>query len=425
MNILEIIENKKNNKILSREEINYVIDNYMNNEIKDYQMSSLLMSICINGMNDDETIDLVEAMLKDSKILDLSSINGICVDKHSTGGVGDKTSLIVVPIVAALGGYVMKLSGRSLGFTGGTIDKLESINNFNVNLKMDDIVEQVNNINACICYTSSEMVLADKKIYALRSESGTVDSIPLIASSIMSKKIAGGTNNIIIDLKVGNGALMKDLTSATELGKLMIKIGKKFDKKVICILSNMNEPLGNNIGNRLEVIEAINVLEGKGEESLTELCSVLASNMVSLSLNIDLEEASRRVNDVITTGKAVEKFKEIVKYQKGNLDNLEINAEIIEIISSNDGYITHIDSEKLGFISNELAKSDNSLTHTMDNNAGIIINKKINDYVNIGDVLCSVYLNKTYNNINKEVENCFKLENNKVEKEPLIFKILK
>lgn len=258
MNIIDIIIKKKNKEELTDEEIKYVVENFTSGSIKDYQMSSLLMAITINGMTDNEVISLTKYMIASGSTLDLSNIDKV-VDKHSTGGVGDKTTLIISPIVASLGCHVAKMSGRGLGYTGGTIDKLESIPGFNVSLTEEEFINEINNIGMAITSQTSDVALADKKIYALRDVTGTTESIPLIAASIMSKKIACGSKNLVLDIKVGNGALVKDIESARYLANLMIKIGKEYNIKVVCLLTNMDVPLGNNIGNSLEILEALNL----------------------------------------------------------------------------------------------------------------------------------------------------------------------
>lgn len=312
MNIIDIINKKRLNGELERSELQFVVDGFLDGTILDCQMSSLLMSIVINGMTDRETFDLTDIMLKSGKTIDLSQINGIKVDKHSTGGVGDKTSLILVPLVASCGVKVAKMSGRSLGHTGGTIDKLESIDGFNVNLTKEEFIKQVNNIGCALVSQTKELVPADKKIYALRDLTATVESIPLIASSIMSKKLASGVDKIVIDVKVGEAAFMKNLKTARDLANLMVKIGKNNGKETICVLTNMDEPLGNNIGNALEVHESIDVLKGNGPKDLIEVATTLASLMVSLGKNISYDEALKEVNENLKNGKAYEKFKEMV-----------------------------------------------------------------------------------------------------------------
>ena len=295
MYIVDLINKKRNDLKLSKGEIKYIIDAYVSGEIKDYQMSSLLMAICINGLDSEETYYLTEYMLKSGKTIDLSSIPGIKVDKHSTGGVGDKTTLIVGPIVASLGIPVAKMSGRGLGYTGGTIDKLESIPGFNVNMDIDKFIEQVNKINICISTTSNDLAPADKKIYALRDVTGTVSSKSLIAASIMSKKLATGADKILLDVKYGEGALLNNVEDAIDLAKLMVYIGNSHGKETRALISNMNYPLGNMVGNALEIKEVIEVLNNRGSKDLRDLCIVLASYMVSMSKNIDFISAQGEV----------------------------------------------------------------------------------------------------------------------------------
>ena len=304
MNIVDIINKKRLKKELTDEEIKYVVNGYLNDEIKDYQMSSLLMAILLNDMTNDEIYSLTKYMADSGNKLDLTSLGDNVVDKHSTGGVGDKTTLIITPIVASCGVKVAKMSGKGLGHTGGTIDKLESIPGFKVNLKEEDFINQVNKINAAITSQTENIAIADKKIYALRDVTGTVESIPLIASSIMSKKIALGAKKLVLDVKVGNGALIKNIEDAKRLSKLMIDIGKHNNIEVICILTNMDIPLGNNIGNSLEVEEAIDILKNNKKGTLTDLCVELSSHMVSLGLNITYEKAKSKVLKNLENGNA-------------------------------------------------------------------------------------------------------------------------
>jgi len=400
------------------------IDNYLNENIKDYQMSSLLMAICINGMNDEETINLTNIMLNSGDTIDLSKINGIKVDKHSTGGIGDKTTLIIAPLVSACGVKVAKMSGRGLGFTGGTIDKLESIPNFNVNMSITDFVNQVNNINMCVCYANKSLVPADKKIYALRDVTGTVNSIPLIVSSIMSKKLASGADKMVIDLKVGNGAYMKNLDDAKRLANLMIKIGKNNNKDIVCILSNMNQPLGNAVGNTLEVKEAIETLIGKGPKDLTDLCISLATYMVSLGKNIDIDSANTLVKEKLYDMSGYKKFLEFVNAQKGDLNSCKIRAKSIQVLSNKEGYINKIDSERLGEISMILGAGRNNIYDSIDYSAGIIINKKLGDHINENELLATIYTNKEIENIADEIRGCYEITNEIKELEPLIYEIV-
>ena len=289
--MLEIIDKKRLGCILTKEEIEYVIKEYTNGNIPDYQMSALLMAICINGMTEEETIYLTDSFINSGEIIDTSNIKGKIVDKHSTGGVGDKTTLVLAPLLAALGYKVLKMSGRGLGFTGGTIDKLESISGYQVEEPFEKVEDEINKIGLAVISQTKNLVPADKKIYALRDVTSTVSSIPLIASSIMSKKIASGASTIVIDVKVGNGALIKTIDDARKLAKLMIKIGNNYQKKIICVLTNMDEPLGLAIGNSNEVLEAIDSLNGKGPKDLMELVKVLASEIIMANENISLDEA--------------------------------------------------------------------------------------------------------------------------------------
>ena len=350
MNIIDIINKKREKQELSKEEIEYAINGYLDGSIKDYQMSSLLMAIAINNMTERETFDLTDVMLNSGDKLDLSSIDGIIVDKHSTGGVGDKVTLVIAPILASLGIKIAKMSGRGLGHTGGTIDKLESIGGFNTNLTIDEFIKQVNEINIAIVSQTGNLVPADKKLYALRDVTGTVESIPLIASSIMSKKLASGSDIIVIDVKVGNGALMKDIESAKKLANLMCKIGENNGKIVICLLTNMNEPLGYAIGNSLEVLESIETLNGNGPQDLLEIVMTICELIISPIKQISVDEARTLIFNTINNGNAYNKFKELVKYQGGNIDDIKISDKHYSIRSNKDGYINHIDTYKLGNI---------------------------------------------------------------------------
>ena len=423
MNILEIIDKKRLNKSLNENEIQFVIENYVNGNIKDYQMSSLLMAIVINGMNFDETYYFTKYMINSGKIIDLSSINGIKVDKHSTGGVGDKITLIIAPIVSLYAKFV-KMSGRGLGFTGGTIDKLESIKGFNVNYDIDEIINQVNKYNICISYTSDELVIADKKIYALRDASGTVASIPLIASSIMSKKIASGADDIVIDLKVGAGAFMKNKEDALTLAHTMINIGKKFNKKVVCILSNMNDVLGISVGNKLEVLESIEVLKNGGEEDIRNLAIEISSRMISIANNIDIEKAKEKVVKSLEDGSAYNKFLEFVKIQGGDISSLVIDAKTIYIKAYESGYIKYIDVEGIGEFSRSLGAGRINKDDIIDNNVGIKIFKKCGDYIEKDDIIAQVFYNKDVPNIVDKVNSFFTLTNNKVDKNEIILDIV-
>lgn len=399
MNIVEIINKKRLKEELSKEELFYAFNGYLNNLVKDYQMSSLLMAICLNGMNDREVFDLVDIFIKSGDVLDLSSIPGIKIDKHSTGGVGDKVTLIIGPIVASLGIPVCKISGRGLGHTGGTIDKLESIKGFKTNLIEDDFINQVKNINLAITAATKNLCPMDKVIYALRDVTGTVSSIPLIATSIMSKKIAGGADKILLDVKVGDGALMKSYHDAKILADLMTRIGKFYHKEVICELSDMNEPLGDNIGNSLEVIEAMDVLEGK-KGKLRDLCVDIASQMVSMAKDISLPEAKEKVISVLDNKKAFHKFLEFVQTQGGDINSLEVSHLTVDIKSSKKGTIQKIKALNLGKLSVSLGAGRINKEDKIDHSVGIVIKKHIGDKVDINDTLCTLYVKDKNININ-------------------------
>lgn len=424
MYVVDLINKKRNNLKFTKEEIKYIVDSYVSGEIKDYQMSSLLMAICINGLDSEETIYLTDCMLESGKTIDLSSVEGIKVDKHSTGGVGDKTTLIVAPIVASLNIPVAKFSGRSLGYTGGTIDKLESIPGFNVNIDIDKFIEQVKNINICLSTTTHDLVPADKKIYALRDVTGTVSSKSLIAASIMSKKLATGADKILLDVKYGRGALLNDVNDAIDLAKLMVYIGNSHGKETKALISNMNYPLGNMVGNALEIKEVIEVLNNRGNKDLRDLCVVLASYMVSMAKNIDFMSAQGEVLVSLKNGKAYEKFKELIKAQGGNIDMLKVSNNIIEVKTDKSGFINDIDALKIAELSLKLGAGRTTKDEQIDHSVGIEIVHNIGEYVNIGDVIARIYMTSkeidTYS-----VNKAFIIENEKKIKEPIIYGIIK
>ena len=423
-NMFDIINKKRLGQILTKEEINYVVEKYVSGEIPDYQMSALLMAICINDMTDEETFNLTDAMINSGETLDLSGIQGSIVDKHSTGGVGDKTTLILAPIVASCGVKVCKMSGRGLGHTGGTIDKLESINGFNVNLSIEDAIKEVNKVGAVIVSQTGNLVPADKKIYALRDVSGTVESIPLIASSIMSKKIASGASSIVIDLKVGNGALIKNLEDAKHLSDLMIKIGKKYNRKVVCVLTNMDKPLGTSIGNALEVKEALEFLNGNRNKDLEEIIYKLASLMVSLGKNVSEEIALNEVKEKLNNKEALSKFYEIVKNQGGNIDDLKISNRVFSIKSPYTGFIKKIDTLKLGELSRSIGAGRYKKDDVIDYTVGFVLNKNVGDYVLKDEELVKVYLNKIDLSIN-DITSCFKIDSELGDVLPNIYGVIK
>jgi len=422
MNITDIINKKRLKQELTDSEIKYIIDNYLSNDIKDYQMSSLLMAICINDMTNGEIYSLTKYMASSGEQLDLTSLGNNVVDKHSTGGVGDKTTLIISPIVASCGVKVAKMSGRGLGHTGGTIDKLESIPGFKVNLTKEEFINQINNINVAITSQTENIAIADKKIYALRDVTGTVESIPLIASSIMSKKIALGAKKLVLDVKVGSGALIKNIDDARRLSNIMIDLGKKFNIEVICILTNMDIPLGSNIGNSLEVEEAIDILKNNKNNSLKELCIELSSHMVSLGLNITYEEAKEKVIENLNNQNAYKKFLELIQTQQGNIDLLPKSINKYEIKSMTKGYLTDIDAYKLGLLSMDLGAGRKTKEDNLDYSAGIIINKNINEYINEQDVIMTLYTNKKITNIDNSI---FKISSKPEKNNKLIYEIIK
>ncbi len=393
MNIIEIINKKKDKLELSREELEYAFMGYLNDEIESYQMSSLLMAIVLNGMTDEETINLTDIFINSGDTLDLSNIEGIKVDKHSTGGIGDKTTLIVAPIVASLGVKICKMSGRGLGYTGGTIDKLESIPGFNVSLTEEEMINQVNRIGIAITGQTKNLAPLDKKIYALRDVTGTVESIPLIASSIMSKKIASGADKIIIDIKVGNGALIKNIEDAHHLSYLMQIIGNRYGREVRTLTTNMNTPLGKAVGNSLEVVEAISILRGKGKNSyLYKVCLELAANMVSMAKGISIEESKLLVENSIDTGLAYSKFLEFVSAQGGNLLDTKVSSNVLAIKSTKKGTIKSINALKVGMLSQSLGAGKEKMDDQIDYGVGVVLNKQEGDEVWVGDTLCTLYI---------------------------------
>lgn len=402
MTINDIINKKENNISLTKEEIEYTVNNYVLGNINDEDMTLFLKAVKKIGMTEEETLNLTVCMLNSGDIIDLSNIKKIKVDKHSTGGVGDKTTLIVAPIVASCGVPVIKMSGEELGFTGGTIDKLISIKGFNTDLTEEQFLKQAEDINLVIASHTRNLVPADKKIYALRDLTDTVDSIPLIASSIMSKKLASGSDKIVLDVKVGSGAFMKDINRARELAYEMVKIGKGYKKETIAILSNMNQPLGNNVGNSLEVEEAIETLEGRGSSDLTKFCIELSSYMVSLGKEISIDMAQKLVEEKFYDKSALNKFKEWILYQGGDLSSLPKAKYVVEVTSDKSGYINAINTENLGMASQMLGAGRIHKGDIIDYSVGLVLNRKIGDYINKGEILLYIYTNKDDNE--KEIE---------------------
>jgi pyrimidine-nucleoside phosphorylase len=393
----DIILKKRANLPLSDKEIRFVIDGYVNGEIPDYQVSALLMTIVFNGMNARELGTLTLAMAQSGNMVDLSNIDGITVDKHSTGGVGDKTTLIIAPLVAACGGKVAKMSGRGLGHTGGTIDKMESIPNLKVSLEKDAFINQVNKIGLAVIGQSEGLAPADKKLYALRDVTGTVDSIPLIASSVMSKKLASGAQAILLDVKVGSGAFMKNIEDARELAKAMVDIGKENGRSVKAILTDMDRPLGHAIGNALEIHEVIDTLKGHGPEDLTHECIIMAAHMLVLSHMCDYETALNRVQQALDSGAALERLRLMIEAQGGDsrvIDDdrvLTIGKFTYDVTSPQDGYITHMNTEQCGIASVMLGAGRTIKDGPIDYSAGIVMHKKTGDSVTVGESIATLY----------------------------------
>lgn len=391
--ILDIINKKANNFELTKEELETIFMGYLKDEVKDYQMSAFLMAICINDMSDSEIFALTDIFIRSGEVLDLSFIDAIKVDKHSTGGVGDKTTLIVAPLVASCNVPIIKMSGGGLGYTGGTIDKLESIPGFTVDLTEEEIKRQAKEIGIVITSQTKDLAPLDKKVYALRDVTATTNSIPLIASSIMSKKIAGGADKIVIDIKVGNGALIKTEQEAERLSSLLIKIGSYYQKEVRTVISNMDRPLGHNIGNKLEVLEAIEVLKNKEKGPLLELSIDLATKMVSMGKEISESDAKKEVIENLETGKALNKFIEFVKYQGGDLESLTIESKVYNIKANKSGVLKDINALSIAKLSESLGAGRKNKEDNIDYNAGVIIKKEIGDEVKEGDILANLYTN--------------------------------
>lgn len=400
MNIVDIINKKRVGKTLTYEELKYVFLGYLNNKIESYQVSALLMAICINGMTDEETINLTKVFIESGEILDLSSIPGVKVDKHSTGGVGDKTTLVIAPIVASCGVYMAKMSGRGLGYTGGTIDKLESIEGFKTGLSKEEFLQELKDIGLVISSQTAELAPIDKKVYALRDVTGTVESYPLIAASIMSKKIASGADKILIDLKLGIGALIHNESDANKLKEIMIKIGNSFHRETRVMITSMDAPLGRNIGNSLEVMEAIEVLKGNIDTSFASLCIELASNLVSMGKGISLSNAEAEVIQVIKNNQAYNKFLEFVKYQHGNINSLKVSDEKIEIRSTKRGILKGINARIVGEVSMKLGAGRVTKDDPIDPSVGISLNKQVHDKIVEDDLLCTLYVNKVKDEFN-------------------------
>ncbi len=397
MRMYDIIRKKRDGGELSKEEIDFFIDGYVKGEIPDYQASALLMAIFFNGMNFDETVALTFAVRDSGQRLDFSSINGIRVDKHSTGGVGDKTSLVVAPLVASLGVKVAKMSGRGLGHTGGTIDKLESIPGFKTDISEEEFLKNVNEIGVCIVGQNKDLAPADKKLYALRDVTATVDSLPLVVSSIMGKKLAADDDCIVLDVKTGSGAFTKTIEESRKLAKTMVEIGKQAGKKMLALITDMDRPLGDAIGNTLEVKEAIDTLNGHGPEDFTEICVILATNMLYLAGKGSVEECEKMVKGALADRSALETLKKMVKAQGGDVECIENPDKfakapyVMSVKAKKSGYIQRVDTEGYGISSLLLGAGRNTKEESIDFSAGIVLKKKTGDYVSEGDEIAVMH----------------------------------
>lgn len=400
MRMYDLIMKKRDGGTFTKDEIDFIISSYTKDYIPDYQMSALLMAIYFNGMTNEETANLTMAMARSGDVLDLSEIKGIKVDKHSTGGVADTTTLVLAPLVAACGAPVAKMSGRGLGHTGGTIDKLESIPGMRVELSEREFIDNVNKHGIAVVGQSSNLTPADKKLYALRDVTATVDSIPLIASSIMSKKIASGADGIVLDVKVGRGAFMKDIESAKKLANLMVEIGNSVGRKTVAHVTNMDQPLGLAIGNSLEVVEAIDALKGNGSKDLLDVCMVLGADMLTTAgVAKDTDEAKEMLKEALTSGKALDKFKEFISAQGGDariVDDISLlpQAKYVESwCAEEDIYIKDLYALDLGLIAMKLGAGRSTKEDSIDLSVGIMLGGKIGDIVRKGDPIATIYAN--------------------------------
>lgn len=429
--MIDIIEKKRDGKSLTKEEIEFFVNGYTHEEVPDYQASSLAMAIFFQDMNDEERAALTMSMVNSGEKIDLSDINGIKVDKHSTGGVGDTTTLVLAPLVAAVGVPVAKMSGRGLGHTGGTIDKLESVKGFNVEISEKDFIKLVNDNQVAVIGQSGNLTPADKKLYALRDVTGTVNSIPLIASSIMSKKIAAGADAIVLDVKTGSGAFMKTLDDAEALAHAMVRIGNNVGRNTMAIISDMSQPLGNAIGNALELKEAISTLKGNGPKDLTELVLTLGSQMVVLAEQAtSLDEARQMLIDAIKTGKALNKFKTFLSNQGGDDSIVDSPEKLpsakyqVEFKAKKDGYITEIIANEIGVASMMLGAGRQTKEDVIDLGVGIVLNKKVGEHVEKGENILTIHTNtKEIDDILYKLDNSITIES-KGEAPTLIHKII-
>ena len=433
MVVYDIISKKRDNKKLSKEEIEFFVKNYSNGKIPDYQAAALLMAIYINKMDKEETVYLTEAMMNSGEVINLSEISGIKVDKHSTGGVGDKTTIALAPLVASCGAPVAKMSGRGLGHTGGTLDKLESIPGFSIEMDSNKFINSVNEHKIAVCGQTASIAVADKKMYALRDVTATVENISLIASSIMCKKLASGANAILLDVKTGDGAFMKTLDDSFELAKEMVDIGCKMNRETIGMITNMDEPLGFAVGNSLEVIEAIETLKGNGPKDFVLLCETLGSYMLVLAkVAKDFDEGINMIKDSITSGKALEILKVFIENQGGDknvVDDYSLlpqAANIVPIRANKCGYINKIEAEEVGMSAMILGAGRESKEDILDLSAGIMLEKKVGEYVNKGDILAYMHFNKEdkFESAKERFINAYSIINKKAEPKKLIYGVV-
>lgn len=433
MRMVDLIEKKRDGGVLSDEEIRFIIDGFTKGNIPDYQMSAWAMAVFYKGMTDHETAVLTDAMMRSGDTIDLSRFGTKSVDKHSTGGVGDKTTLILAPIVSSLGGKMAKMSGRGLGHTGGTVDKLESIPGYKTTLSAEEFMQQVENVGVAVIGQSGNLTPADKKLYALRDVTATVDSLPLITSSIMSKKLAAGSHSIVLDVKVGSGAFMKTLDDARKLASNMVAIGKACGRNVRAVLSNMDVPLGMAIGNALEVQEAAEILQGRGCDDLRGVCMTLAANMVELCNGWDEAYAKQQVHEAVASGKAFAQMKRWIAAQGGDASVLEDFSKLPqasvrhEILAPQDGWLCRMDTQKVGEASSLLGAGRMTKEDSIDFAAGIVLSKKTGDYAKKGDVLATLYTNKAASLAESEAMflRALSWSEEKPEPETLIFDIIR
>lgn len=435
MNILEIIDKKKTGKELTKEEVEFFVNGYTEGIVLDYQAAALIMAIYLNGMTKQETTYLTLAMADSGEVLNLSELNKIIVDKHSTGGVGDKVSMIVLPIVSSLGVPIAKMSGRGLGFTGGTVDKLESIPGYKTDISIDEFIENVKEVGISMISQTLNLAPADKKIYSLRDSISCVESIPLIASSIMSKKIASGAQKIVLDVTVGKGAFMQNIEDARKLAEKMIEIGKLANRETICVLTAMDEPLGYSVGNNLEVIETIKFLKGiEMAEDVKRIVLELGAYMLKLAgVGDDLEENKSQMIENIRNGKAYETFLKMIKKQKGdtsyieNTDKFE-KAKIIEpVYLEKEGYIKEINAKRIGIITRDIGAGRINKEDKIDHAVGLIFNKKVGDFINLKDPICYVHINdeNILDEVKERIRNSIIVDDKVIKKSNIILEVLK